>query len=192
MAVIWPFPEDLSACVKLLKKVEEHRQRSARAKDNDSSDSSSSSSSSDSDGWERRPKKKSKRKKKKKENRQDPAIKSLIEATNASVDMLAKMVKGLSMTRPVAAVEEMEICAFTGARGPAGICWECGDRGHRRIDCPQVPHCVGCKKRGHSAETCNVPVCQRCDVQHYKWECPRKSESPLLCAAPAVSNSKNA
>ena len=39
-----------------------------------------------------------------------------------------------------------------GKSGP--ICWNCGEVGHRRCNCPNPPYCSKCKQKGHLPMTC--------------------------------------
>lgn len=38
----------------------------------------------------------------------------------------------------------------------AGTCWHCGDKSHRKSECPKLPECYRCHKRGHLKRNCRL------------------------------------
>ena len=49
-------------------------------------------------------------------------------------------------------LESSSASQSTGKSGP--ICWNCGEVGHRRCNCPNPPYCSKCKQKGHLPVKC--------------------------------------
>ncbi|CAK7275447.1 hypothetical protein SEPCBS57363_006685 [Sporothrix epigloea] len=62
----------------------------------------------------------------------------------------------------------------------SGVCNSCGTEGHMAKNCPQAgPQvCRRCKKTGHQERDCSLPItCPRCGEGHYVAEC----SMPMIC-----------
>lgn len=62
----------------------------------------------------------------------------------------------------------------------SGECNSCGKEGHMSKDCPDAAPmvCRRCKKSGHMARECSMPVtCPRCGEGHYVADC----SMPMMC-----------